>query len=230
LTILLFDIDGTLIRTGGAGRCSMEKALWTLFDIEDGFTGIPMMGRTDPEIFLEVLSKHGLPANRENERLLREKYFQYLEEEIKQDRPGKGLCPGVKDLLFVLQRRPGCLLGLLTGNYHRSAEIKLRHFGIDSFFLTGAYADDSPRRQDLVPFARRRFSELLKQRVTLSSLVVIGDTPRDVHCARTHGVKTVAVATGIHSRTELEAAHPDAVLDDFSNKKTALAALCDKNP
>ncbi len=225
MKLLLFDIDGTLIHTAGAGREAMESAFEKIYGLQNGFHDIIMMGRTDPSILEEALKNHGLEWNDREVRDFREIYFQILESMIKAPKKGKCLCPGIQELLDRLSQHPDITLGLLTGNWKTSSFIKLRHFGIDGYFHVGAYADDSARRDELVPFAIRRVEKLWGKPVRREDITVIGDTPLDVACARPHDVRTVAVATGSHSLKELKPCRPDHLFKNLKNTEEVFLAL-----
>ena len=225
LKLLLFDIDGTLIRSGGAGRTSMEKAFKKLYGIENGFGGIEMMGRTDPAILAEALEKHDLELRPDQVSQFMELYFQFLKVEIQVPLEGKIICPGIPSLLSALQARSDLILGLLTGNWRTSGMIKLGHFGIDKFFTLGAFGDDSSIREELVPVALERFVEKRGERIVKENVYIIGDTPLDIHCARPHGVRTVAVATGFHSVEQLAAEEPDFLFQNFKDTDKVLEVL-----
>ncbi len=215
MKLLLFDIDGTLIRTAGAGKVSMERSFEKVFGIKNGFHDIHMMGRTDPSILIEALSGHRLEWDKEKIDRFRETYFRFLENEIQKPRPGKKVCPGIYSLLQSLDKQSDIILGLLTGNWQQSAMIKLGHFQIDHYFTMGAFADDSSDRNELVPIAIKRVVREQKIRIEKRNVYVIGDTPLDIQCAKPHGVQTVAVATGFHSVQDLALEKPDYLFHNF---------------
>lgn len=223
--LFLFDIDGTLVRTAGAGKRSMEIAFEQIYGITNGFSGIHMMGRTDPAILRESLGNHGLTPDAEDFERFRELYFKTLESEILQPREGKRVCAGIRDLLDVLKDRSDVLLGLLTGNWRTSALLKLRYFSLDAYFKLGAFADDSEDRNALVPVAVERARELLDSELSANDAIVIGDTPLDVACAKPHGAVTVAVATGFHALEALEATEADFVFKDLSDTAAVVQQL-----
>ncbi len=225
MKLLLFDIDGTLIHSGGAGKIAMERAFEKVYGISDAFGNIPLMGRTDPSILMEVLEKQGLAWTEPETEKFREFYFWFLEEEIEKPRQGKRICPGVLPLLSSLQQEHDLELGLLTGNWRYGGQLKLRHFGIDGFFKIGAFADDSVRREDLVPIAMERYYNTSGIRLEKGEVFVIGDTPLDILCARPHGVRTVAVATGVHSLEQLKAENPDHAFENFLNLNEVLGVF-----
>lgn len=222
MKLLLFDIDGTLIRTAGSGKRAMERSFEKVYGIEDGFHDIEMMGRTDPSILMEALKNHNLEWREEETEQFQKYYFQFLEEEIEVPRPGKHICPGVDSLLKTLRDQSNLVLGLLTGNWRRSAFLKLHHFGIDVYFSIGAFADDSYRREDLVPVVIERFKKNRGIEVTRENVYIIGDTPLDIRCAKPHGVRTVGVATGFHNLEELVLEEPDYLLQNFQRTEEVL--------
>ena len=223
--LLLFDIDGTLVRTAGAGKHSMDTAFQDVYGVSNGFEDIPMMGRTDPAILREALENHGIVPDGADTERFRTLYFQTLESEIRRPREGKRACTGIPDLMEALHARSDVLLGLLTGNWRRSAMMKLHYFNLDTYFRLGAFADDSENRNNLVPVAVDRAGPLLQNELTPEDVFVIGDTPLDVACARPHGARTVAVATGFHSRKELETSGADFVFSDLGDTKAVVEAM-----
>jgi phosphoglycolate phosphatase len=215
--LLLFDIDGTLIRSAGAGKKAMERALEAVYGVKNGLRNIQMMGRTDPSIVDEVVLQYHLVDSKEKRERFRNFYFGLLEDEIKIESPEKRVCAGIESLLKILHQKEDAILGLLTGNWRQSGLIKLRHFGIDGYFETGAFADDSPLREELAPIAVERAEKLKGQSISKERVFVIGDTPLDIQSARPSGVKTVAVATGIHTLDQLASEKPDFLFADFED-------------
>jgi phosphoglycolate phosphatase len=217
LKLLLFDIDGTLVHSGGAGKDAMERAFEKVYGAAGAFGRVQLMGRTDSSILKEVLEQQGRVWTEKETEKFREFYFWFLEEELEKPRQGKRLCPGILALLSSLQEKHDLELGLLTGNWRYGAQLKLRHFGIDGFFKLGAFADDSIRREDLVPIAMERYRNTSGIRLGKDDVFVIGDTPLDILCAKPHGVRTVAVATGMHTLDQLKAENPDHAFENFLN-------------
>ncbi len=221
--LLLFDIDGTLIRSAGAGRRALNRAFQKIYGIVDGFAHVEMMGRTDPLILDEVLKAQGLSLDNDHLLPFQKFYFSYLEEEMERPHEDKRLCPGILHLLDALRDRSDMVLGLLTGNWRTGAYLKLRHFGIDDRFEIGAFADDAAKRTELVPIAIDRLYQQKGIHIHSQDVYVIGDTPLDVSCAKPHGVSTVAVATGIHPITDLGDAEPDHVFANFADTEAVLS-------
>jgi phosphoglycolate phosphatase len=214
--LLLFDVDGTLVLTGGAGERAMNRAFAELFGIAHGFEGIPMAGRTDPLIVNDALARARIDAGDGGVARFRERYFAMLAEELEVPGPRKGMMPGVGPLLDVLEARPDAFLALLTGNYKEAARIKLGHFDLWRYFPCGAFGEDAAERAQLVDIAIRRCRALGAPGVAPDDVIVVGDTPLDVACAKANGVKAVAVATGPYSAAELRESGADVVFEDLS--------------
>ncbi len=225
MKLLLFDIDGTLLHSGGAGRRAMDKAFEELYGIADAFRGIEMAGKTDTLILEEALRKFGLPVEADQVADFKRRYFELLRQEIRRPSERQRLMPGIRELLQRLSRHPKVTLGLLTGNWREGGMIKLRHFSLAGFFKLGAFAEDAPSRDELVPVAVERYRELTGKTPAPDDVWVIGDTPRDVACARPHGARAIAVATGLFSLEDLAKSRPDALFADFSNLEAFLRLL-----
>lgn len=220
--LLLFDIDGTLIRSAGAGRAALERSFQIIYGIKDGFHDIHMMGRTDPGILKEAFMNHGLEWREDQVARFKEAYFQFLKEEIEVPREGKRTCPGIPTLLSLLRDRSDLILGLLTGNWRTSSLIKLRYFGLDGFFNIGAFGDDSSFREELVPIVLERIEKKLRVRLAKEGVYVIGDTPLDIQCAKPHGVRTVGVATGFHTIEQIAHEKPDFLFENFEDTEKVI--------
>jgi len=225
MKLMLFDIDGTLIRTAGAGKYAMEKAFQEVYGFPDGLHRISMMGRTDPSILREAMCNHGLVWNENKADAFRHAYYRIIETEIHVPRNGKHVCAGIIPLLKALSERKDIALGLLTGNWKRSAYVKLAYFKIDTFFPFGAFADDSEMRPDLVPVAIRRFEERAHTQIPPDQVYIIGDTPLDIDCGRQHHTRTIAVATGFHTYRDLAAHKPDFIFESFADTDNVLTRL-----
>ncbi len=221
--LLLFDIDGTLIHSGGAGVQALKCAFQERFGITDDLHGIEIAGMTDSGIVVSILNKHKIPATNENISAFLDSYVHFLSLELPR-RKGK-LLPGVLQLLEKLKSRPHLVLALLTGNVSRGARLKLEHYGVWHFFEFGAFADDHRDRNQLGRFARARAKEKHDREFAASEIDIIGDTPRDIACGRALGARTVAVATGRWSRDELAKYQPDFLIDDLSDVETIIDTL-----
>jgi phosphoglycolate phosphatase-like HAD superfamily hydrolase len=221
--LLLFDIDGTLINSGGAGIHALTLAFKERFGIDDDFHDIEIAGMTDSGIVLSILTKHKIPAITENVSGFLDSYVHLLSLELPR-RKGE-LLPGVLELLERLKSRPHVVLALLTGNVSRGARLKLEHYGVWHFFEFGAFADDHRDRNELGQFARARAKEKHGREFAASEIDVIGDTPRDIECGKALGARTIAVATGRWGRNELAEHQPDFLIDDLSNVETIIDTL-----
>ena len=223
--LLLFDIDGTLLLSGGAGKRALNRAFEELFGVADAFDGVPVAGRTDPLLIDDAASSAGLLLDPGQRARFHDRYCDLLEREIRQPGQRKGLMPGVEELLMHLEPRPDLCIGLLTGNFARSAGIKLDHFGLSRFFTCGAFGDDAPDRDALVPIAVERAHQMGVVVASACDVVVVGDTPLDIRCAKAAGARSVAVATGPFDERTLSAHGATAVLRDLSAPDIFLAAL-----
>ncbi len=220
MPILLFDIDGTLIRTGGAGKAAMEAGLRTAFGITAIRDEVPYSGRTDMAITRDLLVVHGIEPTPENQRRLRNAYLEHLPASLKAK--GGDVCPGVRELLTLMHGRTQTVLGLLTGNVQQGAAEKLSYFGLWEFFRCGGFGDDFHDRDDVARSALASVGAYLGRQVNPVEVWVIGDTPLDVRCARAIGAQAVAVATGWHPLAELAAHQPDVLLPDLSDFRPLL--------
>jgi phosphoglycolate phosphatase len=221
--LLLFDIDGTLIHSGGAGVHALKSAFKERFGIDDDLRDIEIAGMTDSGIVVSILNKHKIPPTNENVSGFLDSYVHFLSLELPR-RKGK-LLPGVLELLEKLKSRKHLVLALLTGNVSRGAQLKLEHYGVWHFFEFGAFADDHRDRNRLGPFARARAKEKHGREFSASEIDVIGDTPRDIACGKALGARTVAVATGTWSRDRLSKYHPDFLIDDLSDVEKVIHTL-----
>src|SRR5437867_8272967 len=221
--LLLFDIDGTLIHSGGAGVHALKSPVRDGFAIDDDLHNIEIAGMTDSGIVVSILNKHKIPPTNENVSAFLDSYLHFLSSELPR-RKGK-LLPGVLELLERLKSRPHVVLALLTGNVSRGARLKLEHYGVWHFFEFGAFADDHRDRNELGRFARARAKEKHDREFSASEIDVIGDTQRDIACGRGLGARTVAVATGRWSRDELAKYEPDFLIDDLSEVETIINTL-----
>ena len=224
--LVLFDIDGTLVLTGRAGIRAMNRACEQVIGHRGALDGIAVAGRTDWIILHDALHAIGRDLDEDLFGRLRDAYVGLLREEITM--PGEGVkaaMPGVRALLDALHARPDVFLALLTGNFERSAEIKLEHFGLWHYFRCGAFGDDAADRNVLVPFAVERARGCGLEVTDPASVFVVGDTPHDVACARAAGAVALAVATGSFSVGDLRRSGADLVFQDLSDTAAVLAAI-----
>ncbi|MBL8850191.1 MAG: haloacid dehalogenase-like hydrolase [Planctomycetaceae bacterium] len=213
--VVLFDIDGTLLSTGGAGQRAMERALQSAFGLEDRAQDIPAAGRTDRAITLDLFRICGIADAPENRNRFWDAYLRHLPETLA-ELNGRVL-PGIVEILDNLAGRGDTALGLLTGNLRTGAAAKLRYYGLDHHFQFGGYGDAHFDRDDVARLALADACRHLDRSLSPECISVVGDTPADVRCARAIGARAVAVATGMFTREELAATQPDCLLNDFSD-------------
>jgi phosphoglycolate phosphatase-like HAD superfamily hydrolase len=222
--LLLFDIDGTLVR-GGPAKVAFENALHAVFGTAGPIDGHDFSGKTDPQIARELLTRAGLQRDAIDAGFAG-LWCKYLDE-LTALLPSKPMTvlPGVRALLRELNGMDDVGLGLLTGNIVDGARLKLSSVGLMDYFSVGSYGSDSEVREDLTAVAMVRASERWGVDFPPGSVVVVGDTPRDVACGKHGGTRTVAVATGRYSMEDLAAAGPDAVIPDLSDLASSIASL-----
>lgn len=224
--LILFDIDGTLLLSGRAGLRAMTRAFDLTFGITNAFAGESFGGRTDSYLVSKALQAAGMPDTPAEHERFRGNYLPLLAEEIIHPGTGhKGLMPGARELLEALEDHDHLHLALLTGNYREAAEIKLQHFELADFFEWGAFSDDAADRNALVPIALRRAETYDIPGEAMDRVIVIGDTPHDIECARVVGARSIAVATGGFTLEQLRDAGADEVLTDLSDTEAVLALL-----
>ncbi len=221
--LLLFDIDGTLIASGGAGEHALRLGIKDRFGIDEDFRGIEIAGRTDSGIARQFFAKHALPDTPGNTAAFFESYLDHLA--ILLPKKEGRLLPGILELLDALKARADIVLALLTGNLARGAELKLTHYGVWDYFEFGAYADDHHDRNQLGHFARDRALERHGITFPPERIYILGDTPHDITCARAIGAKAVAIATGQYTYAQLAPHAPDFLFDDLSDVPAVIAAL-----
>jgi phosphoglycolate phosphatase-like HAD superfamily hydrolase len=226
VSLILFDIDGTLLLSGGAGVRAMTRAFEDVFGVADAFVNSDVAGRTDTYLVSWALVRAGLPDTPEHHARFRDAYVPILRQEIVQPpRSRSGLMPGIRSLLDALSRRSAAHLALLTGNFERAAYVKLAHFGIEQYFPWGAFGEESADRNDIARAAQRLACERGVPASARERAVVVGDTPHDIACARAIGARILAVATGNFSVEQLQGAGADVALADLADTDRALALL-----
>jgi phosphoglycolate phosphatase-like HAD superfamily hydrolase len=227
MKILLFDIDGTLMLSGGAGRRAIDRAFFELYGITDAFGEVVPDGNTDPKIFSEIMANHRLVVEDEAAAFafLADRYAEHMRDEMRRSE-GAHLMPGVGRLLELLATRTDLGLGLLTGNFETTARIKLDRFGLNPVFPFGAFSSDHAEREALVPIAVGRAEEHFGRPIGLGRhVVVIGDTPKDVECALAHEATAVGVAASRYSVRDLESAGAHLALPSLENPAALLEAV-----
>lgn len=225
LKLVLFDIDGTLLMSGGGGKRALNKAFMALFGVSEAFEGIPVAGRTDHLIFEDAVARAGVTVTTESRANFYTCYFNFLREEILKPGPRKGIMPGVKELLSRLEANQNIVLGLLTGNFSEAAKIKLTYFHLWHYFICGAYGNDGVQRRELVPVAIKRARDLGKDIQSAAQVIIVGDTPLDIECATSTGAVSIAVATGYFSTSELRSHGADHVMPDLQDSGAVIKII-----
>jgi phosphoglycolate phosphatase-like HAD superfamily hydrolase len=225
--LVLWDIDGTLVNTAGHGRDAFMEAFEAVMGRPPDYEDVPMAGRTDHAITLDLLARNGVEDGEE----LLPRMFEALHAALLDRRDlmaAEGAPqPGVPEALTALRAREDVLQSLLTGNIEPNAELKLAAFDLHLLvdLAIGGYGSDHGTRSELVGVARRKAKEMHGVDVALSETVVVGDTPLDVDAARAAGARAVGVASGPYTAEELQQAAPDAVLEDVRDIDALLGAL-----
>jgi phosphoglycolate phosphatase len=231
MRLILFDIDGTLLWTDGAGRRAIHKALLDEMGTAGPIDGYRFDGKTDPQIVRELMELAGHPDFQSHERITAvcRRYVELLTAELAKPTQATRIYPGIKDLLAALEpheAKSQAIVGLLTGNVEHGAALKLRSAGIDpARFAVGAFGSDSHARADLPAVAAERAAQRTGRRFTGADLVIVGDTPDDVACARPMRARTVGVATGSYSTAALQAAGATHVFENLGDTGAVLDAL-----
>ena len=218
--LLLWDIDGTLIVSGGAGMRALEAALRNVFHIDGSLADIDFAGRTDFWIARQVFQKFGLEPSAGNFSRYFEGYVTALPAEVAN--PHARVLPGVREILRAATEHGGFAQGLLTGNMRSGAQIKLAYHELWDWFAFGAFADDSEQRNHLGPHAVRRALEKHGINFAADDVWVIGDTPHDIACGKIIGARTLAVGTGSSTLDELRQHHPTAAVENLADTEGVL--------
>ena len=227
--LLLFDIDGTLLDTGGAGLRSLKQGFIDAFDLahrESEFPRLDLAGTTDGSIVDALFALFELEKTADNIEEFYSIYHSHLETGLANRPAGEGRrLPGVKRLLTHLRNETDHVLGLLTGNIARGAFTKVEVFGMPGFFEFGAFGDDHPDRNKLGPIAIARANERFGIQFHSNDVYIIGDTPKDIACARACNARAVAVATGSVSEAELVALNPCFLFTDLKHQREAFLEM-----
>ncbi|MEO7501169.1 MAG: HAD hydrolase-like protein [Gemmatimonadaceae bacterium] len=227
MRIVLFDIDGTLLTSGGAGRRSMERALTEVFG-SAGSGEYHYGGKTDRQIVRDLMRREGFTDKAIDAQMdqLLDSYVSGLATELESGNRTMLILDGVLALLDALDKEDRVVIGLLTGNIETGARAKLNAAGIDpSRFRVNAYGSDRESRPELPAIAQRRASELLGVDVEGNRLVIIGDTPHDIKCGEAIGARAIAVATGGFTVEELAAYEPYALFETLADTDAVLSAI-----
>jgi phosphoglycolate phosphatase len=224
--LVLFDIDGTILDSGGTAAKAFLAALLEVFGMSPSRHGYSFGGKTDPQIARDLLSRAGIRAEEIDRGLPRvwQSYLTRLEHECLPERVS--VYPGVTGLLDHLHDEPAAVLGLLTGNLREGARLKLTAAGVDfDRFVAGAYGSDHPDRSNLPVIAIDRAESRVGKRFEGKDVVIVGDTPFDISCGEHLGVRTIAVATGSYGAEDLAVCKPDYLFESLEKTDEVLDAI-----
>ena len=222
--VVLFDIDGTLMRGHGTGSRALLRAGRAVCGKAFSLEGILISGGLDRVIYESAARAMGLADPEALHAAFHARYLQELARELASACPAPELLPGVLQLLAALEARSDVAVGLPTGNYRQAVPIKFKAVGLEYAFAAGAFGEDARLRHGLVPIALERFAQLGK-RVPVERVVVVGDTPRDVECAIKNGCRCLAVATGMYAEADLHDAGAHRVVPDLRDPDALLSLL-----
>ncbi len=223
--ILLFDIDGTLLLTGGAGKIAFEKAVEELFGFKNSWGNLVPDGKTDPIIIEEIMTPlMGSPLSQSEYDELCRRYHRHFEIEVARVEKFK-VMPGIVELLKILSGNPSFALGIATGNFRKAADMKLRRGGLEHYFTFGGFACDAADRRELTKIGYERGKTFCGENIASSNVVVIGDTIHDIRAGKSIGAKTVAVCTGSTLPETLQPMEPDYLFQDLRDTSAFLSIL-----
>jgi len=225
--LLLFDIDGTLMKSGGAGMRAMFHVADEMFGKGFNWEGVEAAGNLDPLIFAQAAELNRLEDCDQHHQRFHDAYIDRLALEFRAGMQDVQIMPGIHEILALLRQREATqkdiVLGLLTGNYTRAVPIKLASIAVDhQWFSITAYGDEASSRPGLVELAMRKYEAMLGHKADPRGVIVIGDTPRDVACAKAHGAKVLAVATGGYSIEHLTQCGADLAVEDLADPSCLL--------
>jgi phosphoglycolate phosphatase len=219
MKVFLFDIDGTLITSGGAGLVAMAAAFEHVYGVCDKASDVKFSGRTDRVIARDLAQAHGFDDDDSKWKLFRAAYLERLPHAL-ENCTGR-LLPGVSGLLDELAANDGHRLGLLTGNIREGAKLKLSYYGVWDRFEFGGFGDQHYDRNDVAKAAFAAAKDAVCGKIAPSDVWVVGDTPLDVACARAIGANALAVATGAYDSAALAECRPDVLVEDLSQFRAA---------
>lgn len=228
--LLLFDIDGTLLITRRGGIIAMELAGRELFSPDFTVEGVEFAGRLDPLISIDVLNRNSVAQTAEHLNAFRDGYRRYLMHLLTHETDRTQALPGVHGIIPTLAKRSDVVLGLLTGNWPETGKFKLRSAGIDpEMFPLAVWGDESPHhppaREHLPPVAMHRYTQRTGRQVARGNVVVIGDTPHDVHCAKAHGCRALGVGTGLFTPEQLMNVGADYAVASLADEEAVVKWL-----
>ncbi len=231
--VILFDIDGTLLSTGGAGMKAFHSTIENNYPSQlkkcGGSLTLDMAGSTDYGLVIEIFEALGIEDSATERESFFAQYIHCLEHNLSDPSYIGSLMPGITELLERLSYEANngkLILGLLTGNIAAGAALKLKKHRVDKYFCFGAYGDDHHDRNELGPIALKRGGSYHELELARAPVTVIGDTPKDIYCARAMAAQAVAVSSGSISHQELANYDPDVLFKDFTDYEDAYRRIC----
>lgn len=225
VTLVLFDVDGTLLLSGGATTRCIRRAAEQVLGGKLKWGEI-LSGTLDHQIFLQICARSGIANSADLLHGYKQAYLNELARELSRPSKGIGVLPGVNSTLAMLSSKGDVMIGVLTGNFQQSVALKLEAVGLDSAqFKVSVFAEDGELRHDLVAAALRRLCERTGVQLSPANVIIVGDTPADVDCARRAGCRVLSVATGHYSVEQLRACGPDAVAADLRDAKPLMSLI-----
>ena len=226
--LILFDVDLTLVTLTGCNLLALNSAFEQVHGIPDAFEGVVFGGGLDLPLLAEMHRKWGIRSDGSHTPIdlsdFRTVYFDHLSKGLEDWKDGY-MCPGVRDLLEALTREPSVQLGLETGNFREAAFLKLRKFGLDTFFEEGGFGGDWMTRTEVVADAIAKCQAISGKTYDRREIFLVGDSPSDIEAGQANGINTVAVATGLRDMETLKALHPTHVFEDLSDTEKVLEVL-----
>ncbi len=223
IKVVLFDVDGTLIKAGKAPRKAFERAILEVWGKHVSLDNVSFLGMTDISILKKILEKNRLHLQKDLEEKFWTKYPVFLKKYIKEERDKK-LLPGITEILKTLKDIE-IELGLLTGNIKKGAKIKLETFNLWHYFSFGAFGDEKEKREDLVPLAMKRAEKILGEKLKIENFLIVGDSIPDILCGKKHGIRTVIVGTGWEKEENLLKHSPFLYIQNFIEGKEKFLSL-----
>jgi phosphoglycolate phosphatase len=220
--LVLLDIDGTILLTHGEGVAAFGDAGQELYGRHFTIQGVDFSGRLDALIWKDLLAHNNVPEHLHDESIFRTVYGQHLTTRMSKSGAAH-LLPGVRDLVEALHRLDHVTLGVLTGNYPETGQLKIKSAGLDpELFRVAAWGCEGASRRDLPPVAMRRHAAMRGTSLDPDDVVIIGDTPHDIDCAKAHGCRSIGVATGAFSVDQLRACGADLAVTSLANTRSML--------
>lgn len=219
---LLFDIDGTILRSAGAGMTSLNEAFKEHFQL-DSVAVVEYQGRPDRSIADDLMKAHAIEHTEENFQRIMQSYYQRLPQYL--EKANGHVLPGVRSIIETLSMRDEVAMGLITGNTRLGARVKLQHYQLSHYFEFGGFGEDHFDRNEVAEQAVAEAQDRYGDQFSIDRCWIIGDTPLDITCARHVGASVLAVCTGNYGKADLLQFQPDALMEDLSDVDAVIKTL-----